>query len=185
MNCGIDGTTNIMNGGFACARDIFDWAAEVIQKAFRQRARVARETPAMESMSLEQGLSCLKDEFPRGSRFRVFVSGQPKALNPVIQGQIFLIAREALINALRHSEATIIEAEVEYRPRRLQIRVRDNGRGIDPKTVRLGRHGHWGLVGMRESATQVGAQFQIWSRPGSGTEVEISVSGQMLAEAYA
>jgi signal transduction histidine kinase len=37
---------------------------------------------------------------------------------------------------------------------------------------------------MRERAAGIGAQLQIWSRPGSGTEVEISIPGQTLAEAY-
>ena len=141
---------------------------------------------AMDSMSLEQALSCLRDEFdPAASvRFRVFVTGQPKSLKPATQEQIYLIAREALINALRHSEAASIEAEVEYRPWRLRILVRDNGRGIDPKTVRSGRHAHWGLVGMRERAAAIGAELRIWSRLGAGTEVEIWIPGRTLAEAY-
>ena len=132
---------------------------------------------AMESMSLDQALSCLKDEFASSSRvqFRVCVTGQPKSLRPAIQEQIYLIGREALINAFRHSEATTIVAEVEYRPRWLRILVRDNGRGIDPETVRSGRHSHWGLVGMRERAAGIGAQLRIWSRLGAGTEVDIWV----------
>jgi signal transduction histidine kinase len=130
------------------------------------------------SMALEHAFSCLRDEFAAGSavRFRVFVTGRPKALKPAIQEQIYRIGREALINAFRHSEADSIEAEVEYLPRRLRILVRDNGRGIDPKTVQSGRHAHWGLLGMRERAADIGAQLQISSRPGCGTEVEISIS---------
>jgi signal transduction histidine kinase len=141
---------------------------------------------AMESMSLEHALSCLMDEFAPGGgvRFRVFVIGQPKSLRPAIQEQIYLIGREALINALRHSEATSIEAEVEYRPRWLRILVRDNGRGIDPKTVRSGRHAHWGLPGMSERAAGIGAELRIWSRLGAGTEVEIWIPGRTLLEAY-
>lgn len=141
---------------------------------------------AVESMSLEQALSSLRDEFaPGGSvRFQVFVKGQPKCLRPAIQEQLYLIGREALINAFRHSEATSIEAEVDYRPRWLHILVRDNGRGIDPKTVRSGRHAHWGLVGMRERAAGIGAEFRIWSRLGAGTEVELWIPGRTLSEAY-
>ena len=140
---------------------------------------------ATESMNLEQALSCLRDEFDPGGgvRFRVFVTGQPKPLMPAIRDQIYLIGREALINALRHSEATRIEAEVEYKQRQLRILIRDNGRGIDPKTLRSGRRDHWGLIGMRERAAGIGAQLRIWSRKGSGTEVEISMPGRAPAEA--
>jgi signal transduction histidine kinase len=138
---------------------------------------VGLRSSSIASMAVEHAFSCVRDEFDPGgiARFRVVVTGQPKALNPAIQEHINLIGREALINAFRHSEATSIEAEVEYLPRRLRILVRDNGRGIDPKTVHSGRHAHLGLIGMRERATGIGAQLRIWSRLGCGTEVEISV----------
>jgi signal transduction histidine kinase len=136
---------------------------------------------------LEQALCCLSQEFAPGDdvRFRLIVTGQPKLLKPAIQEQIFLIGREALINALRHSEASSIEAEVEYFPRQLRVLVRDNGCGMDPKLVTFSRHAHCGMVGMRERAAGIGAQFRIWSRLGAGTEVEISLPGRILAEAYA
>ena len=143
-------------------------------------------TSVVESMSLEQALSRLREEFaPDGRvRFRVFVTGRPKPLKPAIHEQIYLIGREALINALRHSEATSIEAEIEYLPRQLRVSVRDNGRGMDPAVVTAGRRAHWGLVGMRERATGIGAQFRVWSRLGAGTEVEVSLPGRALADAY-
>jgi len=141
----------------------------------------------MASMSLEQALSGLREEFtPCGEvRFRIFVKGQTKALNPIVQEQISLIGREALANSLRHSKATSIEAEVEYLPRRVRVVVRDNGCGIDPQTVQLGQKAHWGLVGMRERAGSIGGQLRIWSRPGAGTEVEISVPDNIVAAACA
>jgi signal transduction histidine kinase len=136
---------------------------------------------------LEQALCCLSEEFAPGGgvRFRVIVTGQPKLLKPAIQEQIYLIGREALINALRHSEASSIEAEVEYFPRQLRVLVRDNGCGMDSKLVTGARHAHRGLVGMCERAAGIGAKFRIWSRLGAGTEVEISLPGRVLAKAYA
>ena len=147
---------------------------------------VGVRSSAMESMSLDEAFSRLRDEFAPGGgvRFRVFVTGQPKSLRPAIQEQIYLIGREALINALRHSEATSIEAEVEYLPRRLHILVRDDGRGIDAKAVQAGRDAHWGLAGMRERAASIGAELRIWSRLGSGTEVHIWIPCAQPADAY-
>jgi len=144
-------------------------------------------SPAINTMTLEQALSGLRAEFAPGNgvRFRIFVKGQPKALKPAVQEQLFLIGREALFNAVRHSEATSIEAEVEYLPRRLSVIVRDNGCGIDPQVVRSGWAGHWGVLGMRERAGSIGAKLRIWSRPGAGTEVEISVPGDIVADASA
>ncbi len=127
--------------------------------------------------SLEEAFSELWDEVTPGAgiQLRVFVQGKPRALKPAIQEQIFLIGREAVVNALRHSEATNIEVEVQYLRRLLRVFVRDNGRGIDPQVVQTGRDSHWGLRGMRERAESIGARFGITSRPGAGTEVQVAI----------
>jgi len=136
------------------------------------------------SQTLEEALCLLREELrPGGSRFRIFVTGKSRALNPNVQEQIYLIGREALLNALRHSEATSIEAEIEYLPNRLRVVVRDNGCGIGPEVVRSDRNGHWGLVGMHERAGSIGGRLRIWSGPGCGTEVEICVPGDVEASA--
>ena len=130
------------------------------------------------SMSLEDALSRVGDKCRSESaaQFRILVSGHSRAMKPAIQEQIYLIAREALVNALRHSEATSIEAEVEYLPGRLRVVVCDNGRGIDPEVVRSGqRDGHWGMAGMRERAENIGARLRVRSRAAAGTDVELSV----------
>jgi len=164
-------------------------ALRLMQRAIDEgrEALVGLQSSGVASMSLEQALSGLREEFtPSGGvGFRIFVKGRPKALNPVVQEQISLIGREALANSLRHSKATSIEAEVEYLPRRVRVVVRDNGCGIDPQMVQTGRKAHWGLVGMRERAGSIGAQLRIWSRPGAGTEVEVSVPDNFVAAACA
>lgn len=127
--------------------------------------------------TLEEALSNFRDELPAGPLFRIFVTGKSRTLKPDVQEQIYLIGREAVVNAVRHSEASSIEVEIEYLAHRLRVVVRDNGCGIDPEVVRSGRDGHWGLTGMRERAGNVGARLRIWSKPGCGTEVEISAPG--------
>jgi signal transduction histidine kinase len=66
--------------------------------------------------SLEQAFSTLFSEVTigRGLRIRIFFQGKPRTLNPAIQEQLFLIRREAIMNALRHSQATKIEVEIQY-----------------------------------------------------------------------
>jgi len=91
---------------------------------------------------------------------------------------VFCIGREALVNALSHSEGLHVEAEIIYDPRQFRLRVRDDGRGIDPEIIEEGgRADHWGLQGMRERAQRIGAQLKMWSRPETGTEVELTVPG--------
>ncbi|WP_353065635.1 ATP-binding protein [Tunturibacter psychrotolerans] len=141
---------------------------------------------SLEPTTIEQSLSgVLRDLSPAGVRCEISVTGKPKSLRPAILKQITSIGREALVNALQHSEATLIEAEVEYSSRRLRLIVRDNGRGIDPHIARSGKGSHWGLLGMREQAARIGAQLSIWSRSGAGTEVEVSVPNHIVANACA
>jgi signal transduction histidine kinase len=138
------------------------------------------------SASIEEALSAfLKDFSPNGARCEISVVGREMALKPEIQEQIYLIGREALINALLHSKATTIEVEVEYSRRWMRVIVRDNGRGIDPRVVSSEPDSHWGLLGMHERAQSIGAELKISSRPGAGTEVEIFVPSQVLATACA
>jgi signal transduction histidine kinase len=155
-------------------------AIHLVDRAVQDGRLVLQRLPSPGSSpaSLEQALSELRNEFPsdKGVRFRMLVTGKPKALNPGIREQIFLIGREAVVNALRHSGATNIEVEVEYLRSRTRVLVRDDGCGIDPKIVRSGRNSHWGLRGMRDRAESIGAQFRIWSKRGAGTEIEICVS---------
>jgi signal transduction histidine kinase len=99
--------------------------------------------------TLDQALSAIHDEFTpcRDAEFRILVNGQPKTLEPTIQEQVYLIVQEALLNALHHSGATNIDAEVEYLPHRLRLIVRDNGRGIDPQVQRSGASHTGGFLG--------------------------------------
>lgn len=133
-------------------------------------------SPWIASTSLEQAIADFRNEFPLTSAdFRILVSGRRKASNPSVQEQIDLIAREALANAFHHSNARRIEAEVEYLPAKLRVVIRDDGCGMDPQTARLRENSHWGVLGMHERARSIGAHLGIWSKPGLGTEVEVSV----------
>jgi signal transduction histidine kinase len=140
----------------------------------------------MTTGGLEQALSEMIGEFqPTGTPCRAFVVGKPRMLKPEIQEQICLIGREAFVNALRHSDATLIEVEIEYQCRGLRLLIRDNGRGIDPEVVRSSRNSRWGLLQMEERARSLGAQLRIWTRRGLGTEVEVSVPAAFVSDAAA
>jgi len=131
--------------------------------------------------SLEQAFSILLSEVTagRGLRLRIFVQGKPRALNPAIQEQLFLIGREAVMNALRHSQASKIEVEVQYLRDLFRLFVRDNGRGIDFEAVQNQSDSHWGLREMHERAENIGARLGVWSRTGAGTEVRVAVPAEV------
>ena len=108
--------------------------------------------------------------------FRVEVEGTPRRLHPLLRDEVYRIAAEALRNAFRHAEAQQIESEILYQERQLRLRVRDDGKGLDPALLRgEGRPGHYGLRGMRERAALIGARLEVWSKLHSGTEIELTV----------
>jgi signal transduction histidine kinase len=112
----------------------------------------------------------------RPVKFAVSVQGAHRDLHPIVREEGFLIGREALTNAFRHSGANSIEAELSYSDAALLIRVRDDGAGISAVVMDAGeKPGHFGLLGMRERARKLGATLDVWSRPDAGTEVELRV----------
>src|SRR5262249_41659485 len=142
-----------------------------------------------ESNKLAQAIATLAEELSNGNAekgsttFRMSVEGSPRDLHPIVRDDIHRIAREALRNAFHHAVAECIEAEVTYGARELRLRIRDNGKGIDPQYLSGGRVRHWGLAGMRERAVQIGAQLSLWSEVGAGTEVELRVPGALAYRA--
>src|SRR5262249_15412843 len=77
-------------------------------------------------------------------------------------------------NASRHARAGAIDVELRHTADALKLSIRDDGTGFDPAAA-ASREGHYGLIGMRERAAQVGGRFQILSRPGDGTTVSVEV----------
>jgi signal transduction histidine kinase/ligand-binding sensor domain-containing protein len=136
---------------------------------------------------LEQAFSQVREEFPVQSEteFRVIVEGTPRPLRPIIGDEVYRIGHEALSNAFRHSHATDVEVEIEYAASQLRVLVRDNGNGIDPRVLRSGRDGHWGLSGMKERTEKIGGKLRVLSHAAAGTEVEVSVPGQIAFEQQA
>ncbi len=82
----------------------------------------------------------------------------------------FMIAREAVVNARLHADATLVRVIVDGDGRWLTLTVVDDGRGI-ADTMRQGRPGHLGLVGMRERALAIGAGLEVVRLADGGTSV--------------
>jgi signal transduction histidine kinase/ligand-binding sensor domain-containing protein len=150
--------------------------ADKLLNEVRDRVRDIRTT-GLES-DLPPALSGVGEEIFAGAgiEFKLIVTGSPRPLVPAVADDIYRIGREALLNAFAHARSTAVEAEIAYEPAELRLRIRDNGRGVTPEILKVGsRQGHFGLQGMRERAQRIGAQFNVWSAEGAGTEVELVV----------
>jgi signal transduction histidine kinase len=117
--------------------------------------------------------------------FRVTVEGKEHSLALLVKDEVYGISREVVRNAFAHAGADHIEVEIRYDQDQLRVRIRDDGKGIDPKTLEDGgRPGHWGITGMRERAQRIGAQVAFWSEVGAGTEVQVTVRGAVAYEKH-
>jgi len=129
-------------------------------------------------------LAAVPDPNQESPGFRVIVEGEPQKLTQELQDEVYRIAREVLRNAFQHAGAGQIEAEIRFDKNQLRLRIRDDGKGIDPEVLEESRRpGHWGLPGVRERAQRIGSQLSFWSQAGAGTEVELTIPAAIAYEA--
>ena len=158
--------------------DAIDRAARAITEG-RDAVQGLRSS-VLESNDLAAAIENLGKELAaadsRPPEFTIQVEGAQRGLHAILRDEAYHVAGEALRNAFRHADARRIEVEIHYDERQFRLRVRDDGKGMDPTIlIGNGRSGHFGLCGMRERAKRVGGKLSVWSELESGTEVELRV----------
>jgi signal transduction histidine kinase len=99
------------------------------------------------------------------------VRGRPSSLPAVLERDLLQIGKEAIANAVTHAEASRVTVTLDFAAAAVVLSVADNGRGFQADPQGWPSHGHFGLLGMRERATQLGGRLTVDSRPGAGTTV--------------
>ena len=109
---------------------------------------------------------------PSGLRFELEMPQHIPALpmSTELRHNVFLVAKEALNNAVKHSRACCVRLEMHHDSQRATLIISDDGRGFS-MTEAAGAGN--GLANMQKRAENVGAAFQLSSQPGQGTRVEI------------
>ena len=151
--------------------DIKEHIAEVRHTIWELR------TPEEGTASLETALREAAERVLGGAHvhFELSVIGTPRTYGRAVECELIRIAREALRNAMQHASATAIRLEIHYTADALRLIVTDDGRGFNTEEHFAAEDNHWGVLGMRERANRIGAQFTIDSQPGAGTAVEVLV----------
>lgn len=102
-------------------------------------------------------------------------TGDECRLSDFIAGNMLMLAKESLTNALKHAQPSKIEIAVNYHDSRVTLTFHDDGHGFDPASVPGPHEGHFGLTGMRERASRIGGEFTLESS-GSGTTITVRVA---------
>jgi two-component sensor histidine kinase len=106
---------------------------------------------------------------------QVEVNGTFRPLPRLVEDNLLRIGQEAVTNAVRHGHPQRIFVNLVFDAGRVRLSVQDDGQGFDNQSASNGRAGHFGLIGMRERAEQIGGTLSIHSIEGSGTEVVADV----------
>jgi signal transduction histidine kinase len=106
-----------------------------------------------------------------GVRLKLNVGESHCHLPAEVEYNLLRIAQEAVLNAVKHSKAQTLQVTLHSSAERLALIVNDDGTGFDcAGSVPIG---HYGLIGMKERAAQIGADLEITSAAGHGTTVSV------------
>ena len=144
-----------------------------------RRSILALRPRALEQSSLHEAVVReIEARAPDNVIVNASVSGRPVPVSDAMETAFFRIAREASSNILRHSNATRIDALLDYGEDAVTLTITDDGVGfdvravgVDPEARELSEAGGFGLTGMHERARAVGGELKVESKPGRGTRV--------------
>ncbi len=156
----------------AFARQILARSREDVRRSvWNLRANI------LEGRMLREALEFIAQGLAEGSDIEITIAGtgEEVALPDLIGGNLLMLSKESITNALKHSDATRINMIVDYLPGVVILTIEDNGRGFDPSLAAGPQSGHFGLQGMRERTLRIGGTLDIDSTPGRGTRISMRV----------
>jgi signal transduction histidine kinase len=130
---------------------------------------------------LREALESFTEEMGRDSGVTFHTDVQEVALPAPIALLVYHIAREGVMNALKHAQATDFWIAVHETPSEIVLQLRDNGVGFDISAP--GPEGHFGMAMMRERATVGGGSFSAESAVGQGTTITVRFPTALLQPA--
>jgi len=146
----------------------------------------------LDDLGLIPALKAYLKEFMKSSNMKSSFTAFPRveSLSSEEKTALYRVAQEALVNVIRHSEATIATVTIRKRKDVISMKVHDDGIGftISDRKTSKGKQS-LGLLGMRERVEMVGGKFSVVSKPGKGTTVQVDLdlnktnSGKILAAA--
>jgi signal transduction histidine kinase len=104
-------------------------------------------------------------------RLKLSLDPDVKSFPAEVEYNLLRIVSEAVNNSVKHSGANTIEVSLQSTPDAVHLSVKDDGTGFVRENG--AGSGHYGLIGMKERATQIGAELELKSEPGHGTTISV------------
>lgn len=155
------------------ARQLSDEVGDAIDNALAEaRNAVAAMRQGVESGPLLEMLARHVEDYSDrfAIRAELVTDGDIPEIGPRAQAELLRIVQEAMTNARKHADATVVRVKVAT-DGALHLTIADNGRGFEADAVRSG----FGLESMRQRAAAIGAELTVASEPQNGTRIELVV----------
>ncbi|MGN9780709.1 PAS domain-containing sensor histidine kinase [Nonomuraea sp. ZG12] len=132
--------------------------------------------PGIDSDGMVQGLASYLDQVVAGAGLTYELTHDLDAEPPSETAiTVFRICQEALTNVRKHARASVVKVSLTSADQGVRVRVVDDGVGFDQPADSQVKHGHFGLVEMRQRAEVAGGWWSLHSEPGAGATVEFWV----------
>lgn len=157
-------------------QQVADLAETAMKAQTEMRALLLHLRPIhLSDQSLSDGIHNLIAELKTKSEidFQVNID-QISEIPRFTEEHIFRIIQEGLSNTLRHADATKVKIVLRHEPEHLFVHLADNGQGFD-WTLADQKKTSYGLKTMRERSEEIGGQFNLRTKKGDGTYIDIRV----------
>jgi ligand-binding sensor domain-containing protein/signal transduction histidine kinase len=158
------------NGPREALRDIIHDAANCLTEARRSVSELRRNRASSPGLAVELSESARQLTVRGSARLKLVIERLSEGFPAYVEYNLLRIAQEAIINAVKHAGARTIEVTLQRLPEGLHIAVRDDGSGFVPGDS---ASDHFGLVGMKERAKEIGADLRVTSEPKMGTTIVV------------
>ncbi len=154
--------------------DIIQDAATCLRETRRSVAGLrGAKAPSSSGLTASIAQAARQITETKNVRLKLRLEAEPPNLAPEFEYNLLRIATEAVSNAVKHSGARTIEVTVKAASGSIFLSVTDDGAGCEPSEHGHLKPGHYGLIGMKERAAQIGAEFAFESAPGRGTTISV------------
>ena len=163
------------------SRELSDAMGAILQKI--RETSYLLHPPLLDEAGLRAALHWYVDGLMQRSKLQISLSFHPDVLPGVpkeIEMTIFRIIQEALGNVFRHAQSESARVEVIGQSEQIIVKVRDYGKGISPRIVKMDGSAQLGvgITGMRERLRQIGGELALTrAEPGTLVEATIPLNG--------
>jgi signal transduction histidine kinase len=152
-----------------------DLASELVRHSHAEARRSIDmlRPQQLDSKGLLSTLTHTAERLVQGGSVQVIAQavGEPRTLPLRINDALYRLGQEALANAVRHANPSILQITLDYLDNAVTLTVGDDGAGFDQDAAAQG----FGVQGMRKRAASISATLEMFSVPGRGTQVVIAV----------